>query len=109
MVKAFNTIVPDHLLKGGQPAGTAGRIALAVAGEDADEKATVMRLLDEIGFDTVDTGTIDDSWRQQPGSPGYLKDYDVTGLRHALAEASGERAPEWRATPNSPGSYASPA
>ncbi len=109
VVKVFNSIIAQHLLEGGKPAGAPGRIALAVAGDDPKAKATVMRLVDEIGFDAVDAGTIEDSWRQQPGSPGYLKDYDVQGVRQALAEARRDRAPEWRATPNSPGSFVSPA
>lgn len=109
VVKAFNTIFAAHLLENGKPAGTAGRIALAVAGDRPDAKAKVMGLIDEIGFDTVDAGTISDSWRQQPGSSGYCKDYDAQGVRQALAETPRERAPEWRATPNSPGTYASPA
>ena len=109
VVKVFNSIVAPHLLESGMPAGTAGRIALAVAGDDSGAKATVMRLVGEIGFDAVDAGTIEESWRQQPGSPGYLKDYDVQGVRQALAEARRDRAPEWRATPNSPGTFASPA
>ncbi len=109
VVKVFNSIVAQHLLERGKPTGVTGRIALAVAGDDADAKATVMRLVDEIGFDAVDAGTIEDSWRQQPGSPGYLKDYDAAGVRRALGEARREREPEWRATPNSPGTFASPA
>lgn len=109
VVKVFNTIIAQHLLEGGKPAGTVGRIALAVAGEEPKAKATVMGLVDEIGFDAVDAGTIDASWRQQPGSPGYLKDYDVAGVRKALAETRLERAAEWRATPNSPGTFDSPA
>jgi len=109
VVKVFNSIIAQHLLERGKPAGATGRIALAVAGDDPDAKATVMRLVDEIGFDAVDAGTIEDSWRQQPGSPGYLKDYDAAGVRRALGEARREREPEWRATPNSPGSFASPA
>lgn len=109
VVKVFNSILAEHLLKGGTPAGTASRVALAVAGDDPKTKATVMGLVDGIGFDAVDAGTIDGSWRQQPGSPGYLKDYDITGVRQALAAAHSERAPEWRATPNSPGTYTSPA
>lgn len=68
-----------------------------------------MALIDTIGFDAVDAGSIADSWRRQPGSPGYLKDYDVAGVRHALAGAINERKPEWRATLDSPGTYASPA
>ena len=35
-----------------------------------------MRLVDELGFDPVDAGTLDDSWRQQPGTPVY-----AAGLR----------------------------
>ena len=37
------------------------------------------------------------------------KDYDVAGVRQALAEATKVRTPDWRATPNSPGTFASPA
>lgn len=109
VIKAFNTIIAQHLLEEGKPAGTPGRIALAVAGDDLVAKETAMRLLDQIGFDAVDAGSIADSWRQQPGSPGYLKDGDAEAVRRTLAEASPERAPEWRATPNSPGTYDSPA
>ena len=109
VVKAFNSILADHLQNGGKPAGTPGRIALAVAGDDPRAKATAMALIDGIGFDAVDAGSIADSWRQQPDTPGYLKDYDVAGVRRALAEATPERKPEWRATPNSPGSFEQPA
>ena len=109
VIKVFNTIIAENLLNKSKPGGDVGRIALAVAGDDAQAKATVMQLVEEIGFDAVDAGTIEQSWRQQPGSPGYLKDYDVAGVRHALAEATQQRTPEWRATPNSPGTYASPA
>ena len=109
VVKVFNSIFAAHLQEGGKPEGTAGRIALAVAGDDPKTKAVVMGLVDGIGFDAVDAGTIDESWRQQPGSPVYCKDYDVTGVRQALAAAHSGRTPEWRATPNSPGTYATPA
>ena len=109
VVKAFNSILADHLQNGGRPAGAPGRIALAVAGDDLRAKTTVMGLIDSIGFDAVDAGGIAESWRQQPDTPGYLKDYDVAGVRRALAEATNERKPEWRATPNSPGSFEQPA
>ncbi len=109
VIKAFNSIIADHLQNGGKPAGAVDRIALAVAGDDPKFKATVMALIDGIGFDTVDAGDIADSWRQQPGTPGYLKDYDVAGVRRALAGAINERKPEWRATPDSPGSFDTPA
>ncbi len=108
VIKAFNSIIAAHLFGSGKPAGAPDRIALAIAGDDARAKETVMQLVDEIGFDTVDAGTIADSWRQQPGSPGYLKDYDAAGVRRALAEATPERTPQWTATPNSPGTYDDP-
>ncbi len=109
VVKAFNTILALHIQDDGKPAGTPDRIALPVAGDEPNAKATVMLLINEIGFDTVDAGTIDESWRQQPGSPGYVRDFDANGVRKALSESRRERAPEWRATPNSPGTYALPA
>lgn len=101
VVKAFNNIYAQHLLEMGRPAGTPGRIALPVAGDDAAAKAVVLRLIDELGFDGVDAGGLDDSWRQQPGTPVYGTDFDAEGVRRALAEASQERKPEFRATTNS--------
>ena len=109
VVKAFNSIIAQHLLDNGKAAGEPGRVALAVASDDAAARAKVAALLDQIGYDAVDAGAIADSWRQQPGTPGYLKDYDADGVRQALAAASRERTPDWRATPNSPGSFVSPA
>jgi len=97
VVKAFNTIYAKHLFERGQPKGTAGRIALPIAGEDVRAKGVVLRLLDELGFDGVDAGTLDESWRQQPGSPVYGADLDADGVRRALAEASKERPPGFRA------------
>jgi 8-hydroxy-5-deazaflavin:NADPH oxidoreductase len=109
VVKAFNNIIARHLLELGRPAGTPGRIALPVAGDDDAAKAVVLRLVDELGFDGVDAGGLDESWRQQPGTPVYTTDLDAEGVRRALSEASRERTPNWRATPNSPGSFAAPA
>lgn len=97
VVKAFNNIYAAHLLEKGQPAGTKGRIALPVAGDDNRAKQVVLKLVDELGFDGVDAGKLDDSWRQQPGTPVYGADLDAENLKNALAKASKERKPEWRA------------
>ena len=97
VVKAFNNIYAEHLLKSGRPAGTPDRIALPVAGDDDRAKSVVLKLIDELGFDGVDAGGLDDSWRQQPATPVYAADFDVAGVRRALASASRERKPEWRA------------
>jgi len=109
VVKAFNNIYAKHLLELGRPAGSPGRIALPVAGDDARAKDIVMRLVNELGFDAVDAGGLDDSWRQQPGTPVYTRDFDAAGVRHALTEASKERVPQFRATEKSPGNFAQPA
>lgn len=98
VVKAFNNIYAKHLLERGQPNGAAGRIALPIAGDDAAAKAVVSRLLDELGFDTVDTGGLDESWRQQPGTPVYGSDLDAEGVRRALSGAPNVRPPEFRAS-----------
>lgn len=109
VIKAFNNIYAKHLLELGRPAGTPGRIALPVAGDDARAKVVVLRLVNELGFDGVDAGRLDDSWRQQPGTPVYTKDFDIAGVRQALSEAKRERTTQWKATANSPGSFAHPA
>ena len=109
VVKAFNNIHAKHLLEKGRPAGTPDRIALPVAGDDPKAKAVVMKLVDQLGFDAVDAGGLDDSWRQQPGAPVYAADFNAEGVRHALAEASRKRPPEFQATAESPGTYAKPA
>jgi predicted dinucleotide-binding enzyme len=98
VIKAFNNIYAQHLLERGQPAGAPGRIALPVAGDDERAKAVVLRLVDELGFDGVDAGGLDESWRQQPSTPVYGTDFDAAGVRRALSEANKDRAPEWRAT-----------
>jgi len=109
VVKAFNNIYAQHLMELGRPAGDPDRIALPVAGDEEWAKAVVLSLVDQLGFDGVDAGSLDESWRQQPGTPVYTEDHDAAGVRNALAEASPERSPEWHATAKSPGTFVQPA
>ena len=102
VVKAFNNIYARHLLERGQPRGAPGRIALPIAGDDKRAKAVVIRLLDELGFDGVDAGSLDDSWRQQPGTPVYGTDLDMAGVRKALGAAKPERSLDFQAESGSP-------
>ena len=97
VVKAFNNIYAKHLLERGKPRGETGRIALPVAGDDKRGKEVVIKLLDEMGFDGVDSGGLDDSWKQQPGTPVYGADFDAAGVHRALGEASPERPSGFRA------------
>ena len=97
VIKAFNNIFANSLLEKGIPKGTKGRIALPVAGDSLDAKAAVLRLVDDLGFDPVDAGDLDNSWRQQPGTPAYCRDLEAAALRRALAEADRSRIAEYRA------------
>lgn len=109
VIKAFNNIQAQHLMELGRPAGSPGRIALPVAGDHERAKGVVLRLVDELGFDGVDAGGLDQSWRQQPGTPVYGTDLDADGVRSALAKASSARTPQWQGTKKSPGTFAQPA
>jgi hypothetical protein len=97
VIKAFNGIYAANLLERARPNGDRDRIALPVAGDSAYAKSVVMNLINELGFDAVDAGTLDESWRQQPGTPVYGATTDANGVRLALEAAHNVRTQEWRA------------
>ncbi|MES4892989.1 NAD(P)-binding domain-containing protein [Streptomyces sp. NPDC096012] len=96
VVKAFNGTYAQDLLDRPRPAGDPERMALPVAGDDEAAKRIVRDLIDELGFDTVDAGGIDDSWHQQPGTPVYGLQEGVEGVTRALAQASPQRPADFR-------------
>jgi len=71
VVKLLNTIPSKALMAAGRLAGSRDRVALPISGDNTKAKEIVAQLIDRIGFDSVDAGTIAESWRQQPGSPVY--------------------------------------
>ncbi|MFC8225331.1 NADPH-dependent F420 reductase [Streptomyces sp. NPDC057287] len=97
VIKAFNGTYAADILDKGLPHGAPGRQALPVAGDDGAAKQVVRDLIDELGFDTVDAGGLDESWRQQPGTPVYGNRGDADAITKALGDASPERTAEWRA------------
>jgi 8-hydroxy-5-deazaflavin:NADPH oxidoreductase len=97
VVKAFNGIYAANIIERARPEGDPERIALPVAGDDQVAKGVVMELINELGFDAVDAGPLDESWRQQPGTPVYGATTDANGVRLALAAAHEVRSEEWRA------------
>ncbi|MFJ4467008.1 NADPH-dependent F420 reductase [Streptomyces sp. NPDC089424] len=97
VIKAFNGTFAQDIVERALPAGAPDRMALPVAGDDEAAKRKVRALIDEIGFDTVDAGGLDDSWRQQPGTPVYGLRAGVAEVTDALAAAAPERTPEFRA------------
>jgi 8-hydroxy-5-deazaflavin:NADPH oxidoreductase len=87
VVKAFNHIYAAELTTHGQPAGSPNRRALVIAGDDRMAKATVTKLLDQFGFDTVDAGPLTESWRIQRDTPGYGPRRNAQELKADLAAA----------------------
>ncbi|KPH98797.1 MULTISPECIES: NADPH-dependent F420 reductase [Streptomyces] len=75
VVKAFNSIDFRRLFVSARPSGAPDRSALPLAGDDAAAKARVAELLDVLGYDAVDIGTLADSWRSEPGTPVYVQPY----------------------------------
>uniref|UniRef100_A0AAU2JIX3 NAD(P)-binding domain-containing protein n=1 Tax=Streptomyces sp. NBC_00049 TaxID=2903617 RepID=A0AAU2JIX3_9ACTN len=96
VIKAFNGTYAQDILDRHRPAGDPERIALPVAGDDEAAKKAVRALIDELGFDTVDAGGLDESWRQQPDTPVYGLREGVAAVTEALAAASPVRTEAFR-------------
>jgi predicted dinucleotide-binding enzyme len=88
VVKVFNNIYSSELISRVQEPGTPGRRALPVAGDDEASMRVVLELVDELGFDAVDVGGLDESWRFEPGAPAYGPDVDSVKLVQMLNEAT---------------------
>lgn len=93
IIKAFNNLLAFTLENEGTPEGTSGRIAIAIAGNDQSQKQIIMDVVNELGFDAVDSGSLSDSWRQQPGTPAYCTELTKDELTIALKKANKEKAP----------------
>jgi hypothetical protein len=92
VIKAFNNTLAYSLAELGRPEGSPGRLAIAVAGNDAKSKQIVMDVVNETGFDAVDAGSLDESWRQEPGTPSYCCDFrELPGLSATDIEAAANR------------------
>ncbi len=87
VVKAFNTMYSQTLASAGKPtAPVSQRLVIFVAGDDPEAKATVSRLIEEIGFAPVDTGSLrEGGQKQQPGSPIYTREMTPEEARQTLA------------------------
>ncbi|MEU0075995.1 NAD(P)-binding domain-containing protein [Streptomyces sp. NPDC006332] len=75
VVKAFNNIDFGRLATSARPAGAPDRSALPIAGDDEAAKSQVAQLLDILGYDAVDIGSLADSWRSAPNTPLYGQPY----------------------------------
>jgi 8-hydroxy-5-deazaflavin:NADPH oxidoreductase len=88
VVKAFNHIAAADLTSDASPAGSSGRRALVIAGNDSETKTAVAQLLDRFGFDAVDVGPLSESWRIEPDTPGYGPRRTADEIRKDLAAAT---------------------
>ena len=96
--KAFNSSMFYALSELGKPEGSPNRLAIPVAGDDPQGKQTVMGLVNEMGFDPVDGGSLAESWRQQPSTPAYCCDYGIEKTRAGIAAAIKGKAEKIRDT-----------
>lgn len=96
VVKAWNAIGSGSFATKGKPAGSPGRIAIPVAADRDADRRVGMALVEDTGFDAVDAGALAESWRQQPGAPGYCTDLTRNELPPALAAADAARLPKGR-------------
>ena len=87
VVKGFNHIMSGEITTAGKPEGSADRRALATAGDDEDAKQVITSLYNQFGFDTVDIGPLDESWRVERDQPAYVVRQNATELRANLALA----------------------
>lgn len=96
IAKAWNAIGSASLATKGQQAGTSGRIALPVAADRDRDREVAMALVEDTGLDAFYSGSLADSWRQQPGAPAYCTDLTCEEMEPALAAAQKERLPKRR-------------
>ncbi|MFJ3640274.1 NADPH-dependent F420 reductase [Streptomyces sp. NPDC090108] len=75
VVKAFHNIGPRQLQSLARPAGAEDRTGIPVSGDDPAAKKEVADLLDLLGFDAVDLGSLAESWRSEPNTPLYASAY----------------------------------
>jgi 8-hydroxy-5-deazaflavin:NADPH oxidoreductase len=81
LVKSLNHLGYYEVEEGGRARGAPGRIALAAAGDDRAAVAAVMQLIDRLGFDAVDAGSLEAGLALGPDGP-------VFGVAHSAAELS---------------------
>jgi 8-hydroxy-5-deazaflavin:NADPH oxidoreductase len=88
VVRAFSMINAAEMSGDGHPNGDPKRRALALAGDDPAAKQLVAGLYNEFGFDALDLGGLDESWRVDPGQPAFVTRQNLAELKANAARAS---------------------
>jgi 8-hydroxy-5-deazaflavin:NADPH oxidoreductase len=87
VVRAFSMVDAADMSGDGHPKGDPKRRALALAGDDPAAKRIVARLYEECGFDALDLGGLDESWRVDPGQPAFVTRQTLAELKANVAKA----------------------
>ncbi|SDT60144.1 hypothetical protein SAMN04489743_3861 [Pseudarthrobacter equi] len=87
VAKGFNHIMAKDITTDGTPAGTDNRRALATASDYPEAAELVTNLYNEFGFDTVNAGPLEESWRVERDRPAYVKRQNAAELKDNLAKA----------------------
>ena len=96
IAKAWNAIGSASLATKGRRASAPNRMAIPVAADRERDREVAMALVEASGFDAFHSGSLADSWRQQPGAPAYCTDLTREEMGPALAAAERARLPKRR-------------
>lgn len=88
IVKVFNAIFAKDMVKDAKPNDKQHRRALPIAGNDQQAKQIAEKLLERVGYDYVDVGSLAESWRFERAKPAYCRPLEREPLIEALALAS---------------------
>jgi len=87
VVKALNHMGYHDLDEEPRPAGAAGRKGIAVAGDDPADRRAVAAVVDALGFDPVDIGTLAEGAILQPGRPLFGADIGAREIEAVVRAA----------------------
>jgi predicted dinucleotide-binding enzyme len=87
VVRAFSMIDAADMSGDGHPAGDPKRRALALAGDDPAARKLVAGLYEQFGFDAVDLGGLDESWRVDPGQRAFVTRQNLAELTANVSSA----------------------
>ncbi len=93
VVRAFSMIDAADMSADGHPEGDPKRRALALSGDDTEAKALVAHLYNQFGFDALDIGGLDESWRVDAGQKAFVTHQDLAQLKENVANAKRNSKP----------------
>lgn len=88
LVKAFNSITVEDLIRDSRPDKSEERRAIAIAGDNIEAKEIATCFISEIGFDVVDAGPLSESWRFERFRPVYCVSLSQSRLKQVLTSTT---------------------